>query len=150
MATREHTTSPKSFPPPVPTRALAGGSRMRVEAADRADTWCLVGELDCSTIDSARDALRLPMLRSGPLRLDLSRLTFMGSEGLDLFSDLARGREDIGPVVLSHPGTLAQRLLGIGRLDELPNLRIDSAVWSARTNLVGHSPGTGTRRQASA
>lgn len=123
---------------------------MLVEAGDRADTVCLVGELDCSTIGYTRDALRLPMLRSGPLRLDLSRLTFMGSEGLDLFTDLARGREDIGPVVLSRPGTLARRLLGIGRLDEFPNLRIDPAAGSAPTNLVAPSPGTGTRRRASA
>jgi hypothetical protein len=59
----------------------------------------------------------------------------MGSEGLELFTDLARARDGIGPLVLAHPGSMARRLFSIARLDELPNLRIE--------------PGAGTRNGAS-
>lgn len=174
MATREHPTLLQPPVPPVPARARRvpprgsrrppvtspgtswppgsfRAARLLVEAAGHPGTLRLVGELDCSTIGYARDALRLLMLRSGRLTLDLSHLTFMGSEGLDLFTDLARAREGIGLVVVSNPGRTARRLLGIGRLDQLPNLRIDPEPGRgpARIDVPGSVSGTGTLREAS-
>jgi anti-anti-sigma factor len=173
MAIREHFTPTQSPAAPLPASAPRVRGRrswrqlppsaasetsaspetveaagMLVEAVDRAGTFRLVGELDCSTISYVRDALSTPMLRSGRLTLDLSQLTFMGSEGIHLFTDLARQRDGIGVVVLSRPGGMARRVLGLGQLDELPNLRIDPATDSARTNLNGRFPDIRTRRGA--
>jgi anti-anti-sigma factor len=69
------------------------------------------------------------MPRRGDLTLDLSHLTFMGSEGIRLFIQLARDREGIGRLVLANPSPPVRRVLdvtGLGHI--LPNLKIDPAA----------------------
>lgn len=164
MAIREHPTSPQALTPPVPAssrrvRWLGSGGQlplsapretlqaagMLVEAVNSSGTIRLVGELDSSTIGYVRDALLQPMVQSGRLTLDLSQLTFMGSEGIHLFADLARERDGVGVVVLSHPDGMARRLIGLGQLDKLPNLRIDPATEPTRTDVSGRFPPNSSR-----
>jgi anti-anti-sigma factor len=64
------------------------------------------------------------MPRTGCLTLDLSHLTFMGTEGIRLFVDLARERDGIGCVVLANPAPMVRRVLDLTQLDRLPNLTV--------------------------
>lgn len=84
----------------------------------------LVGELDAGSIEAA--ATLVVQAPSGPadLRLDLSGLTFMSSEGVRLFIDLARARTGPGELVLVNPTRPVRRVLELTGLERLANLRV--------------------------
>ncbi|MGH2721568.1 MAG: STAS domain-containing protein [Actinomycetota bacterium] len=84
----------------------------------------LVGELDAGSVEAA--GFLVVQTPAGPedLRLDLSELTFMGSEGVRLLIDLARARAGSGELVLVNPTRVVRRILELTGVERLANLRV--------------------------
>ena len=84
----------------------------------------LVGELDAASVEAAAVLVVPAPPGVADLHLDLSELTFMGSEGIRLFVDLARARTGSGEVVLVNPTRSVRRVLELTCLERLANLRV--------------------------
>lgn len=84
----------------------------------------LIGELDAGNVSMVKAHLDDQLDRPGELVLDLSQLTYMGSEGVHLFVGIAKRRQSTGPLVLANPLQHVRRVLEITGLDQLPNIEI--------------------------
>jgi anti-anti-sigma factor len=98
---------------------------------DEARAFRLVGELDAASTEAV--AALVAQAPPGPqeLRLDLSELTFMGSEGVRLIVNLARARTGPGELVLVNPTRPVKRVIELTGIERLANLRVLSDVPAA-------------------
>jgi anti-anti-sigma factor len=83
------------------------------------DTLCLSGDLDLASYEQLRGTL---LAFPGPLRLEVSGVTFMDSTGLRVI--LHRLKD--GPITLVSPGPQVLRLLALCGLADLGGLTIES------------------------
>jgi hypothetical protein len=79
------------------------------------------------------------MPRRGDLTLDLSHLTFMGSEGIRLFVQLARDREGIGCLVLANPSPPVARQVEFSDERNVPAPSTSTTSTSMRTPPAGQA-----------
>lgn len=83
----------------------------------------LAGELDLHSVPELKEALA-NLHTMGPVKLDLSELTFVDSSGLHAFVEFAGAENGNGPVILEAVPASMVRLFEISRLSEHPRLEI--------------------------
>jgi anti-anti-sigma factor len=96
-----------------------------VEVRRKGDSRFVVqGELDISNVEQLGDALWVELRAGSSVVVDLSGLTFMDSQGLRLFLQLALHAEKAGldPVVLLNPSPIVRRVLEITLPQGIPGL----------------------------
>lgn len=88
-----------------------------------ASTFFVTGELDTAAAPLFADTIRAAVARGGPLTLDVSRMTFIDSAGVQA---ILRAREHLPSGCLMvhgvHDGL--QRILDIMGVDQAPNLHV--------------------------
>ena len=84
------------------------------------------GELDLSNVEQLGGALWAELRAGSSVVVDLSGLTFMDSQGLRLFVQLALHAEQrgLGPVVLVNPSSAVRRILEISLPHGMPGLAV--------------------------
>ena len=84
-------------------------------------TLCLAGEIDMSTAQDLREAALNALNQYGPnLHLDLSRVEFMDSTGLEVLISTRRwAMREGGQVQLVDPGHAVRRVLEVSGVDRI-------------------------------
>jgi anti-sigma B factor antagonist len=84
-------------------------------------TLCLAGEIDMSNAQDLREAALNALNQYGPnLHLDLSRVEFMDSTGLEVLISTRRwAKQEGGQVHLVDPGHAVLRVLEVSGVDRL-------------------------------
>jgi anti-anti-sigma factor len=96
----------------------------QVVASD-ASTIKLVGDLDLETVASFESALAgATSVADGPLRLDLSELSFIDAAGLHALERHARALNGGGPLVITNLPAFARRVFAIVGLDRQEAIRL--------------------------
>jgi anti-anti-sigma factor len=106
---------------------LSGGIRQRaLSVAQHAGHLVLAGEIDVSNHDILRCALRAAAEQaSQTLRLDVSRVEFLGAAGFRALDDgTFRFRRQGGQVLLIEPKPWVERILRVARVDQLPGIEL--------------------------
>lgn len=99
-----------------------GDPTFRVTPVDSL-TLRLGGELDMSTVQILRDALRwIPA--EGRVTLDLSELAFLDSSGLNEFAQYADSLNGRGPLILANVPARLGSLLELVAFDTLDTIEI--------------------------
>ncbi|MGH2721683.1 MAG: STAS domain-containing protein [Actinomycetota bacterium] len=95
---------------------------LRILPSDVPRTVCLAGDLDAMTAPAVDGVLaRLP--GHGDIRLDLSRVYFLGSDGIRLLVGTCRALEGRGRLLLVNPSRRVLRTLRIAAVVErVPNM----------------------------
>ena len=97
---------------------------LRIVKADVSRTLRLSGELDMSNVRLLTDALAR-ISGPGDVRVDLSGVEFIGSEGIRAFIQAAQALEGRGRLVLVAPTDAILRVLRIMRIEQVPNLVLE-------------------------
>lgn len=85
-----------------------------VRTGEGRTTVAVLGEIDMSTVHELRTALDEALATKGPVDIDLSRVTFMGSEGLRELSRAELSAQQRGtPLQIVRASTVVQRVLDI-------------------------------------
>ena len=99
-----------------------GAPTFRVTPVDSL-TLRLGGELDMSTVQILRDALRW-VPAEGRVTLDLSDLAFLDSSGLNEFAQYADSLNGRGPLILANVPEQLVSLLELVAFDKLDTIEI--------------------------
>ncbi len=91
-----------------------------IVSSDRPTTLILVGELDASTVVSARAAFE--SLPDGERSIDATGVTFIGARGLGVLVELTAESERAGHVLVISPADVVRRLAAITGTDQVLNL----------------------------
>jgi anti-anti-sigma factor len=94
-----------------------------LEITQRDETLRLAGELDLRTAPMLNDALAR-IDGHGPVKLDLSELSFIDSSGLHAIVEYASTTNGNGPVVLEGLTGMMRRVFEITHLDKHPSIEI--------------------------
>jgi anti-sigma B factor antagonist len=84
----------------------------------------VVGEVDLSNAEELRSALAAEVDEAGSAILDLSRCTYLGSEGIRVIIDAWNRTPDEGRIVLRGPTRLVRRVLDTAGLGRFPKVEI--------------------------
>ena len=85
----------------------------------------LVGDLDLETVASFESALAgASSAADGPLRLDLTELSFIDAAGLHALERYARALNGRGPMVITNVPAFARRVFEIVGLDRQEAIRL--------------------------
>jgi anti-anti-sigma factor len=87
----------------------------------------IIGEVDLSNADDLRAAAGAEVEELGGAVLDLSRCTYIGSEGIRVIVAMCNRTSEGGRVVLQHPTSHVRRVLKTAGLDRLPKLDIEGS-----------------------
>jgi anti-anti-sigma factor len=85
----------------------------------------LVGEIDLSSVDQFREAIREAGRASPELVLDLSECTFLGSEGIGVLIEATQAL-DGGRLILRSPNDMVSKVLDVAGLTRMPSVRVES------------------------
>jgi anti-anti-sigma factor len=87
----------------------------------------IIGEVDLSNVDELRAAAGAEVDEVGGAVLDLSRCTYIGSEGIGVIIAVCNRTPEGGRVVLRHPTSHVRRVLETAGVDRLPMLDIEGS-----------------------
>ncbi len=99
-------------------------SGLRVQSMDGDGTLLLEGELDLATVPRLRRAFEEHRPAAGDLTLDVSRLSFIDSSGLQELLDLS-AMLGAGTIVLRKPSSSLRKLLRITGLDHTDRIKFE-------------------------
>jgi anti-anti-sigma factor len=95
---------------------------VQVDGDDRA--LALAGEIDLATTPMLLGRAEAVGAGEGDLTLVLTEVSFIDSQGIRAFIQLARGLEGRGRLVLSGPSPEVRNLFEIVRVDAFPNVLV--------------------------
>jgi anti-anti-sigma factor len=98
---------------------------MEIERAEGSRTLLLVGEVDMSNVDRFRDALGTEVEEVGSAVLDLSRCTYIGSEGIGVIVEVWNRTPEDGRILLRGATPHVRRVLETAGLGRFPRLEIE-------------------------
>jgi anti-anti-sigma factor len=81
--------------------------QLRIEPGEEGSTYSLAGDID---LESARQVRALVRPEEGPLVLEMSRVMFLGSEGLAALLELA-GRSGDETLIVRSPSSQVRMIL---------------------------------------
>src|SRR5206468_10856156 len=97
----------------------------------------LIGELDMATVDRLLDAIDPAISHNGDVTLELDRLTFLDSAGVDAFIEAGRRAAAHGRrLVLSSPSRVALKVLEILGADRFAGIRIVPGLTGVRSRAI--------------
>jgi anti-anti-sigma factor len=96
-----------------------------VSTNDTDRSLALAGELDLATTRALLDRAEPLLEDDGDLRLVLTGVTFIDSQGIRAFIQLARSLEGRGRLVLAEPSPEVHKLFEIVRVRDFPNTVIE-------------------------
>lgn len=121
---------------------------LRVLRSNIPRTVCFAGELDASTVPAAADVL-LGVSGRGDVRLDLSRVSFMGSDGIRLLIQTSRALEGRGRLLLLDPTPRVLRTLRVSAVvEQVPNMLLVPPAPDRPGSAPPGFPRTGRRPRA--
>jgi anti-anti-sigma factor len=91
--------------------------------ADR--SLALAGELDLATAPTLLERAQPLLEDEGDLRLLLTDVSFIDSQGIRAFIQLARSLTGRGRLVLAEPSPEVRKLFEIVRVDDFPNVAVE-------------------------
>lgn len=96
-----------------------------VQPNDAERALALAGELDLATTPLLLERA-LPMLEDdGDVTLVLSDVSFVDSQGVRAFIQIARSLEGRGRLVLAEPSPEVRKLFDIVRVEDFPNIAVE-------------------------
>jgi anti-sigma B factor antagonist len=88
----------------------------------------VVGEVDMSNAEELRTAVNSEVDAAGSAILDLSRCTYLGSEGIRVIIEAWHRTSEDGRIVLQSPSEHVRRVLETAGLTRIPKLEIEEAL----------------------
>lgn len=116
-----------------------------VPAQDNRFVW-LSGELDMWSTDAFAAAMRDAVAAGGAVVLDLSRLSFLDSDGIRSIISVARQLSGRGCLILHNPSAHVAKVLDVVGIDGLPDVHLIDARHGDRA--LPDGPGAWTRTAA--
>lgn len=107
-----------------PTLADRSESVLEVTPLPDGDGFALAGTLDLGTAEDARRSIEPAWRPGAEITLDLTRLEFMDSTGLNLIVETLRALGDDGRLVVRVPRGIVRRILRVSGLERRPNLTV--------------------------
>jgi anti-anti-sigma factor len=98
---------------------------LEIAATEEARSLALAGELDLATTPMLLDRADVLLEDPGDLRLVLAEVTFIDSQGIRAFIQLARTLDGRGRLVLAEPSPEVRKLFDIVRVDDFPNVIVE-------------------------
>jgi anti-anti-sigma factor len=98
---------------------------LEIAATEEARSLALAGELDLATTPMLLDRADVLLEDPGDLRLVLAEVTFIDSQGIRAFIQLARALDGRGRLVLADPSPEVRKLFDIVRVDDFPNVIVE-------------------------
>jgi anti-anti-sigma factor len=98
---------------------------LEIAATEEARSLALAGELDLATTPMLLDRADVLLEDPGDLRLVLAEVTFIDSQGIRAFIQLARTLDGRGRLVLADPSPEVRKLFDIVRVDDFPNVIVE-------------------------
>jgi anti-anti-sigma factor len=98
---------------------------LEITATEEARSLALAGELDLATTPMLLDRADVLLENLGDLRLVLAEVTFIDSQGIRAFIQLARTLDGRGRLVLAEPSPEVRKLFDIVRVDDFPNVIVE-------------------------
>jgi anti-anti-sigma factor len=98
---------------------------LEIAATEEARSLALAGELDLATTPMLLDRADVLLENPGDLRLVLAEVTFIDSQGIRAFIQLARTLDGRGRLVLAEPSPEVRKLFDIVRVDDFPNVIVE-------------------------
>jgi anti-anti-sigma factor len=98
---------------------------LEIAATEEARSLALAGELDLATTPMLLDRADVLLEGTGDLRLVLAEVTFIDSQGIRAFIQLARALDGRGRLVLAEPSSEVRKLFDIVRVDDFPNVIVE-------------------------
>jgi anti-sigma B factor antagonist len=83
----------------------------------------LEGEIDISTADQLRSALKAALSADANVVVDMAGVTFFDASGIRVVLEMAESRDGLGPLTLLNAGRVAWVLDLVG-LNELPSIEV--------------------------
>jgi anti-anti-sigma factor len=102
-------------------------SVLKIVALEQGRGLVLAGTLDLSTEAEAREAMEPIAVPGSRVTLDLSRLEFMDSTGLNLMVGALRTIGEEGHLTLRLSEGITERVVGVSGLADRPNVTIHQA-----------------------
>ena len=96
---------------------------VQVDGADR--TLALAGEVDLATAPLLLGRAENLAADEGDLTLVLTNVSFIDSQGIRAFIQVARSLQGHGRLVLARPSPEVRKLFEIVRVDDFPNIVVD-------------------------
>jgi anti-anti-sigma factor len=97
---------------------------LEITPGEDARSLALSGELDLATTPMLLDRARVLLEQYGDVTLVLSDVSFIDSQGVRAFIQMARALDGRGRLVLSRPSAEVRKLFDIVRLDDFPNIAL--------------------------
>jgi anti-anti-sigma factor len=97
-----------------------------VEPHDAERTLTLTGELDLATTPLLVERAKGILEGDGDVTLVLSGVSFIDSQGVRAFIQIARSLEGRGRLLLTGPTPEIRKLFDIVRIDDFPNIAVES------------------------
>lgn len=97
----------------------------RFEVRRTVESLQLVGEVDLSNVGTLRDALQAELDEDRGLVVDLSRCSYLGSEGIGALIEVWNRTR--GPLVLRDPTPQVRRALEVAGITRFPRLVIEDS-----------------------
>jgi anti-anti-sigma factor len=94
-----------------------------VDAGARA--LALTGELDLATTPLLLERARLLTEHDGDVALDLSEVSFIDSQGIRAFIQIARSLDGRGRLILRAPSAEVRKLFEIVGVSRFPNIAVE-------------------------
>jgi anti-sigma B factor antagonist len=94
------------------------------------------GEIDLATAPRLEEAARPCIEAGGPTMFDLSAVTFIDSTGVRAFVSIARAVGTRGCIFLHAPQPRVRRVLEIVRIDDVPNIHVESCPIVAYPDVI--------------
>jgi anti-anti-sigma factor len=88
-------------------------------------TLALAGELDLATTPILLERAQALLASDGDVRLVLTEVSFIDSQGIRGFIQLARALEGRGRLVLARPSPEVRKLFDIVRVPDFPNTVVE-------------------------
>jgi anti-anti-sigma factor len=99
---------------------------LEIESTTGTDrTLALAGELDLATAPILLERAGALLGTEGDVRLVLSEVSFIDSQGIRAFIQLARSLEGRGRLVLARPSAEVRKLFEIVRVPDFPNTVVE-------------------------
>lgn len=96
-----------------------------VEPKDAERALVLAGELDLATTPRLLERASVLLEGDGDLTLVLSDVSFIDSQGVRGFIQMARALEGRGRLVLAEPTPEVRKLFDIVRVSDFPNISVE-------------------------
>jgi anti-anti-sigma factor len=84
----------------------------------------LAGELDLATTPTLLDRAQVLVEDAGDVTIVLTEVSFIDSQGIRAFIQIARTLEGRGRLLLTRPGVEVRKLFDIVRVADFPNITV--------------------------